>query len=395
MQQGPTSSLFGSFSLGLERVWPRKALPLLRARRDSRLASKLCTGIPKQSRLRALLLVATALSACTGELQEFATRQKSKLQTDTTGKENTETVQFSERSSLAEGSRLAELASRLDIEAIKRSSALHERSAAEAELDARRFDRFPQLVPTGSIPLNGNGNSAFGRGNPSIGIAVEQMIWDGGRLRAQLSDTELKIADATIRSWIERNDDVYEGLVAYLEISRLEARLVVFQELEANLDIISRQLETRAAGGVADRGEMLRMVVALQELKRDILSDESEIRRARADLRRLLRSDLETQPLRDLGQASLQCNRSWTDLEMPRDALARIEVERTAESEKLLKARRFPRVTLGAGSAYYSNGGWSGPGVAIQLDASDMLGLGRKSIGTAGRANTKGSQSSL
>jgi len=284
---------------------------------------------------------------------------------------------------------LGKVARALDKEAIARSSALQEVAAAEAELQARKYDRYPQLVPTGTIPLNSNGNTAFGLGNPSIGVAIEQIIWDGGRIKTRLRDAELKVAEASLQAWAERNDVVFDGLEAYLEMSRRTARLAVFSDLQDEFGVIGLQLEARVLGGVADRGETLQMALASQELDRDILFDEGELRKANADLLRLLPKSARFDPIENLEYASSECSRVWPASEAPQDALARISKERAEVSEKYIKARRFPAVVLGAGASYYDNAGWSGPGVAIQLDASDMLGIGRRNNGKAGRARTR------
>jgi hypothetical protein len=63
------------------------------------------------------------------------------------------TVRPATRTNLVAGTRLSTLAERIDAVAIVRSSAVQQVRAAEAELQARRFDNYPQLRPTASAPL--------------------------------------------------------------------------------------------------------------------------------------------------------------------------------------------------------------------------------------------------
>jgi outer membrane protein TolC len=102
---------------------------------------------------------------------------------------------------LVQKSVLAKLASDLDREAIARSSGALDIEAAQASLNAQRFDRLPQLRPTASAPLTGSGQ-------PSFGVNVEQLIWDGGRILARRSEAELIVAEASLTAWSERNEIV-------------------------------------------------------------------------------------------------------------------------------------------------------------------------------------------
>lgn len=287
--------------------------------------------------------------------------------------------------SLVNGSRLADLAGRLDQEAITQSSALPEVQAAQAQLRALGFERYPQIRPTASAPLTG--------GSASFGLNIEQLIWDGGRIRGRLTDAELKVAGASLRAWEDRNAAVYDGLEAYVDMARYEARLATLAGLKEDLDAILALLQTRLEGGVADRGELLRMNAALQTVERSSVADRSALRQAQTDFLRLLADARNTASLSDRGSATSQCSRSWPDSEAPADALARISLSRTEVSEGIVRAQRFPRIVLSGGSNY-SQEGWSEPAIGIRLDASDMLGLGRRSNLDAATASTRAAAAS-
>ena len=282
--------------------------------------------------------------------------------------------------SLVGGSRLANIAGQLDQVAIVRLAALPEVQAAQAKLRALRFDRYPQIRPTASAPLTG--------GIASLGLNIEQLIWDGGRIRGRMADAELKAAETSLRAWEERNSTVYDGLEAYVNITRYEARLKSLAGLKVDLSAISALLQTRMEGGVADRGELLRMNAAINSVERVSLADSTALRQAQTDFSRLMADTQNTGFLSDLGSATNQCSRSWPDTEAPADALARISLLRTEVSEDTVRAQRFPKVVLSGGTTY-SQGGWSEPAIGIQLDASDMLGLGRRSTVDAASASTR------
>lgn len=291
----------------------------------------------------------------------------------------------SSKISLVNGSRLADLAGRLDQVAIAQSSALPEVQAAQAQLRALGFERYPQIRPTASAPLTGE--------SASFGLNIEQLVWDGGRIRGRLTDAELKVAEASLRAWEERNAAVYDGLEAYVDMARYEARLAALARLKEDLDAMSALLQTRLEGGVADRGELLRMNAALQSMERRSVADRSALRQAQTDFLRLLADATNTASLSDLGSATSQCSRSWPDSEAPADTLARISLLRTEVSEGIVRAQRFPRIVLSGGRSF-SQEGWSEPAIGIQLDASDMLGLGRRSNLDAATASTRAAAAS-
>jgi outer membrane protein TolC len=208
-----------------------------------------------------------------------------------------------------------------------------------------------------------------------------------------MTDAELKVAEASLRAWEERNSTVYNGLEAYENITRYEARLRSLAGLKADLDAISALLQTRMEGGVADRGELLRVNAAINSVERNSLADRSDLRQAQTDFSRLMADTQNMGSLSDLGSATNQCSRSWPDTEAPADALARISLARAEVSENTVRAQRFPKVVLSGGTTY-SQGGWSEPAIGIQLDASNMLGLGRGGTVDAASATTRAAEAS-
>ena len=222
----------------------------------------LSTRLSLAARGLACVVFLMVIPSCAKELQPEGTaddpgpamKEVSALPVNSSG--SAASLRPSSKSSLAPGTRLATLAKQLDQVAIEQSSALHELRAAEAGLAARRFERYPQIRPTASAPLTGGGSAA-------VGVSVEQTIWDGGRVRARLSALELRIAEAHMEAWRARNEAVYEGLRAFLEMSRLQGRIDVNGDLQNDLKTLAYLLETRASGGVADRGELLRIIEKL------------------------------------------------------------------------------------------------------------------------------------
>jgi len=271
--------------------------------------------------------------------------------------------------SLAPDGSLHALATQLDQATIERSAIVQEERVARARLVARGYDRYPQVRPTGSVELE-DGPQA------TVGPSVEQVVFDAGRSRASMGEAEIALVTAGLRAWAARNEGVYEGLRAYIDMSRYQARLRVYASIEAELEELNELLELRASGGVSDRGELLRMNVAMQEIQREIVGDTASLRQARSDLVRHLPTAGDIRPLRDLAAATRECRRSWPETEAPQDALARVQVDRSRNTEEYTRAQRFPRLVLGAGAAVTNLASAITPGLSVNVDASDMLGMG-------------------
>lgn len=285
------------------------------------------------------------------------------------------------------GKDLEDLAAQLNQIAIERSSFLQEMQAARAEYRARQFDRYPQVRPSASSPVVGGGDA-------SIGLSVEQLIWDGGRIRAGLSEVDLRIAEARLRALREINLKVHDGLGAFVRTSQLTEQIDVLVGLQSELISIKSLLETRLAGGVADRGEVLRISISIQEIERDLVLKASELRQAESELIRLLPDTQLGTDILDLAATEAHCRRVRPENEALADSMARLSVARAEASQLGLKSRTFPRVILSGGSSYTESRQWTSA-IGIRLDASDMLGLGRRDNIEATQASTRAAQRSF
>jgi adhesin transport system outer membrane protein len=289
--------------------------------------------------------------------------------------------------SLERETSLGSLAANLDAVAITRSPAVQDLRAAQARLQAKRYDWFPILKPTASVPISN-------AGDPSIGLSLEQVVWDGGRIRSGVSIAEYQVVNAALTAWNDRNDTVHDGLSAFVEMSRYTSRIRVFDKLQQDLNTLNELLQTRQSGGVADRGELLRMNVALQEVQRETLADEAEFRKAETELARLLPDQHPPRAIELTDSALNSCRRSWPDRELPANAIARFELSQREAQEAETRARLWPRVIASAATSYVT-GGTVKPSVALQLDSEDLLGLGRQGNIAAAEANTQSARNAL
>lgn len=269
---------------------------------------------------------------------------------------------------IKQGSELSALANRLDDIAIRQSSALQQLSAERANLDAAQFLRYPQLMPSASVPFSGAGTA-------NVSVNLEQVVWDGGRNRSQIHSSEIKVQDGLLAVWEGRNQIVFDGLNAFADAVRFQERRDINSALLNEAENILELATARAESGVSDRGEALRVNGSINEIRRELLADTTELTRARTELVQLLEQPLTTEGLR-IRDLTDMCVRDWPNSPTPRLARVELRIEEARINERVVRARTLPRVILQAGYSVNRDGNGS-PNIGLQLDASDMLGLGR------------------
>ncbi|WP_306045128.1 TolC family protein [Nioella sp. MMSF_3534] len=287
-------------------------------------------------------------------------------------------------SGILEGSSLWDLATIIDSAAIERSAALHDVQAARANLAATRFERYPQIRPSASVPLTGSGQ-------PQAGLYVDQLLWDGGRTRAQIGIAELDLFEAETSAFIERNDFLIDGLFHVSDYLRLQARLDVNRTYEFELVRLMNIVEDRVDGDVSDRGEYLRLNAMLQGVRRQLASDRALLTQAESELNRITGTSSWTQEIPSHSEVAEMCRVVGRDGHSLDVVQAQINAQRAELQQAATASRRVPRLVAEAGTAYSATG-LSEPTFGIRLDASDLLGFGRRHIMSASESNVSASR---
>lgn len=293
---------------------------------------------------------------------------------------NTESI------SLDGSSKLGVLARSLDMTLLKKSGAVHDLMAAKERKKSLIFERYPKITPSANISSN--------KDSAAIGLEVEQTVLDFGAAKSRMENADIDIQEKSIRLWIDRNEIVFEGLNAFLEISRVKSRVEMYKSLEGNLATLDGLFSLRAAGGIADRGERLRLTSAIQEIQRSLIEERAQQYDAEANLRKLVTTGEDIISLDSLLKSRGMCFRSWKLGHIPEVSLAEIELLKAYINERETRSRRFPRVAL-TGNIGRNTVGTSNSGFNLRLDASNVLGLGRKHLLKAVSADIESARLSL
>ncbi|SFJ31608.1 Outer membrane protein TolC [Celeribacter neptunius] len=257
---------------------------------------------------------------------------------------------------------------------------------------AAEFERFPKLVPAVNVPV-ANSSSAEASNDPSIGITLEQTLYDFGQTRMRLERADSDIEAKRIEVWSERNDAVLNGLLAAVDAARLTQQLTMFHDLEKLLLKLEQRLEARTSGGVAGKGETLLITSALQKAQADTIRAQTDLRAAQSQLARLLPAN-QPAPALSLSAARKMCRRDLPQTTAPRVAMATVSLVQAETDSRLIRGKRFPRIVAQAGASM-TTAGSPATSIGIQLDTTNMLGLGQGKVIESYDANVEARKRAL
>ena len=295
--------------------------------------------------------------------------------------ETTVQVPQDTRASLPEAGDLWTIARQAEQQAIEDSSAGFDILAAQSDAAAVRTGRLPEIRPVASID---------GDGDTSLGVSINQTIWDFGSSRARIERAEVNVAIAEIDQWIETNEAIFEALDVYLTYQRSLERLDNYSALQVNVTELAETVSSRFDGGVAGRNENLEVSIILQELARDILDERSEQAAALIRFRSLI-GDASATPVQRSSASMLdECTSQATTPEPPEVLRARFLVQRSLDDLDVLRSRRLP-VLIGSIDVRESNGGVE-TSAGLSIDASQLLGWDRAARLESGEQRVQAAQ---
>jgi adhesin transport system outer membrane protein len=326
-----------------------------------------------------LTVASLVLGGCTDQTKNYPD--------NTLDKKNASFKIIQPQLALVEISELGQLAKQLDKELLVRAGAVQELRAAQARLKAAEFERLPKFFPTASYSLEG--------GETSVGLGVEQTVLDFGATKAKIESANLDIQEKRLNLWVDRNQTVFDGLSAFLDITHITNRLRVYQSLEGELENINILVSARSSGGVADRGENLRVLSAQQEVQRKVIESNSELSEAKSQLTRLMIPISDIPKVSTLDKIDTMCRRNSRLGSFPEVALAEINHAKAKANLRSAHSRRFPKIVLNAALNRVLPGVTNSPTAGINLDSSNLLGLGRKQTILAAESDLDGARLTL
>lgn len=156
---------------------------------------------------------------------------------------------------------------------------LSEQGASEYGVEGARWQRWPGLsVASSRGPL----------GNTLTEVQVEQPLWAGGRITANINAAEAR-ADAARASVAEARKTILERTVnAYAEAMRLQARLATATTAIADFEQLTDMIDRRVDSGVSPKNDGVNVRARLQQAQSEQLQMKLQLKNARAELELLV-----------------------------------------------------------------------------------------------------------
>ncbi len=152
---------------------------------------------------------------------------------------------------------------------------LSEQGASEYGVDGARWQRWPGLSMASSRgPL----------GNTLTELQVEQPLWSGGRITANIQGAEAR-ADAARASVAEARKSILERTVnAYAEAMRLQDRLSSATAAITDFETLTAMIDRRVENGVSPRNDAVNVRARLQQSQSEQLQMTLQLRNVRTEL---------------------------------------------------------------------------------------------------------------
>ncbi len=152
---------------------------------------------------------------------------------------------------------------------------LSEQGASEYGAEGARWQRWPGLSMASSRgPM----------GNTLTELQVEQPLWSGGRITANIHAAEAR-ADAARASVAEARKLILDRTVsAYAEAMRLQARLATATAAIADFEQLAGMIERRVSSGVSPKTDAVNVRARLQQAQSEQLQMTLQLNNVRAEL---------------------------------------------------------------------------------------------------------------
>lgn len=156
---------------------------------------------------------------------------------------------------------------------------LAEQGASEFGVEGARWQRWPGLSMASSRgPL----------GNTLTEVQLEQPLWSGGRITANINAAEAR-AEAARASVAEARKLILERTVnAYAEAMRLQSRLATADAAIADFKVLTAMIDRRVENGVSPKNDGVNVRARLQQAQSEQLQMTLQLRNARAELELLV-----------------------------------------------------------------------------------------------------------
>lgn len=204
-------------------------------------------------------------------------------------------------------------------------------SSEQLELSRARDSQIwlPKLRPSAQLSS---------KGRPTVGVNVEQFLYDGGIYDATSFQTDAAAKLEQVEILKDINSQISDDIATYLDVHRNLMTINRFEGLITRINRLLKTAETRASGGISTGNE-----VTLFELKKVEAESEIAVARSTARLKTAALSNSLGINITQVSPTSLVLMNDRLPLDVLA-ALAQYEVDRSAV--EVARAEATPKVSL-------------------------------------------------
>ena len=156
---------------------------------------------------------------------------------------------------------------------------LSERGANEQGVATARWQQWPGL----SIS-----SSRGALGNTLTELQLEQPLWTGGRITANINAAEAR-SDAARHGVLEARQRILERTInVYAEAMRLQARIKITDAAIADFEQLSAMIDRRVANGISPKADAVNLSARLQQARGEGLQLRLQLQNAQTELELLM-----------------------------------------------------------------------------------------------------------
>lgn len=258
---------------------------------------------------------------------------------------------------------------------------LSERSANEQGVAAARWQRWPGLSVSSS-------RGPFG--STLTELQVEQPIWTGGRITANINAAEAR-SEAARHGVLEARQRILERTInLYAEAMRLQARIRTVDAAITDFEQLSAMIDRRVTQGISPKSDAINVSARLQQAQGERLQISLQLRQANTELELLIGhrfSELVTPVALPPFTLSLEDATQLAQQQAPE--LARLNAEERVADEMVALNRSSLSPTLGLRYQRILNGSALYPADQLFLGVTYQPGSGLSSFSAISEAETR------
>ncbi len=251
--------------------------------------------------------------------------------------------------------------------------------AEKAAYNELKWEGLPTLVPTVNL-IESNAslaNATNNLNNREYRLALQQELFDFGRIAARSDQAVSRINAAQLEYWQEQNQVGHDSLEQFIQIAQNKKLYQISDSYVGKYQLLKNKIQSRLRAGVSDRSQLALIDIEIQQLEIQRENDSRAIIASESILESLTGMDIDPNdiPTNLLGKNIPTPVNDVTAT--PTFLLARQDVRFAKAEGKETKSSLLPRLVAEAYAEQVD--GIRSEGVSLRLNSTSFAGFGFRS----------------